>query len=121
MLMFKLVQNEMLYYMLLVRIPLMGYDAPIMISAKQFLRSYIPRSRGLSEHWVFFCGECCIPAHVQGWRYQGWVVTRDLAGHCEHDGYNISVFKRTLLSSLHSKPRKITSSGAKIAWFNQTP
>jgi Domain of unknown function (DUF5615) len=28
-----------------------------------------PRSRGLSEHGAFFCEECCIPAHMQGWRY----------------------------------------------------
>ena len=46
---------------------------------------------------------------------------RDPAVHCEHDGYNISVFQRTFLSGLHSKPRKITSSGAKTQWFNQTP
>jgi hypothetical protein len=26
----------------------------------------IPRSRGLSEHGVFSCEECCIPAHMQG-------------------------------------------------------
>jgi len=25
-----------------------------------------PRSRGLSEHGVFSCEECCIPAHMQG-------------------------------------------------------
>jgi hypothetical protein len=29
-----------------------------------------PRSRGLSEHGVFSCEECCIPAHMQGWGYQ---------------------------------------------------
>jgi hypothetical protein len=80
-----------------------------------------PRSRGLSGQRVFFCGECCITAHVQGWRYQWWVFTRHPAGHCELDSYNISVCKRTLLSILHSESRKITSSGAKIVWFNQTP
>ena len=26
----------------------------------------VPRSRGLSEHGVFSCEECCIPAHMQG-------------------------------------------------------
>src|ERR687885_2562065 len=92
-----------------------GMDTP------RWYLSRSPRSRGLSEHGVFFCGECGIPAYVQGWRYQGWVVTRDPAGHGEHDGYNIAVCKSTRLSSLHSKPRKIPSSGAKIAWFNQTP
>jgi len=49
---------------------------------------------------------------MQGWRYQleedfgkkcpRWVVTRDFAWRCEHDGCNIAVFKRTLLSILHS-------------------
>src|SRR5262245_44494577 len=48
-----------------------------------------PRSRGLSEHGVFSCEECSLPAHMQGWRYpqeedfgkkcQRWVVTRDSA------------------------------------------
>jgi TnpA family transposase len=28
------------------------------------------RSRGLSEHGVFSCGEGCIPAYMQGWVYQ---------------------------------------------------
>jgi hypothetical protein len=32
-----------------------------------------------------------------------------------------AVFKRTLLSILHSQSGKITSSDAKIAWFNLTP
>jgi hypothetical protein len=72
----------------------------------------IPRSRGLSERGVFSCEACCIPAHMQGWRYQleedfgkkcpRWVVTRDSAWRCEHDGCNIAVFKRTLLSILHA-------------------
>ena len=76
---------------------------------------YIPRSRGLSEHGVFSCEECCIPAHMQGWGYQleedfgkkcqQWVVPRDSAWGCEHDSCNIAVFKRTLLSILHSQSR----------------
>ena len=92
---------------------------------------YDPRSRGLSEHGVFSCEECDIPAHMQGWedrweedfgtKGQRWVVTRDSAWGCEHDGYNIAVFTRTLLSTLHSHRDKITSSDAKIVWFNLTP
>jgi beta-glucosidase/6-phospho-beta-glucosidase/beta-galactosidase len=30
------------------------------------LFTWNPRSRGLSEHGVFSCEECCIPAHMQG-------------------------------------------------------
>jgi len=58
----------------------------------------------------FSCGECCIPAHVHGWGYhleedsgkkcQQLVVTSDSAGHGEHDGCNITVLKRALLSTL---------------------
>jgi Beta/Gamma crystallin len=40
-----------------------------------------------------------------GKKYQRWVVTRDFAWRCEHDGCNIAVFKRTLLSILHSQSR----------------
>jgi hypothetical protein len=89
------------------------------------------RSRGLSEHGAFSCEEPCISAHMQGWGYQleeefgkkcqRWVVTRDSAWRCEHDDYNIAVFKRTLLSILHSNREQITSSDAKFAWFNLTP
>jgi hypothetical protein len=56
-----------------------------------------------------------MPAHRQGWGYQveedfgkkcqRWVVTRDSAWRCEHDGCNIAGFKRTLLSILHSQSR----------------
>ena len=77
---------------------------------------YNPRSRGLSEHGAFPCEECCIPAHMQGGSYQWeedfgkkcqrWVVTRDSAWRREHDGCNIAVFQRTLLSILHSQSRK---------------
>ena len=28
------------------------------------------RSRGLSEHGIFSCEECCVSAHMQGWGYQ---------------------------------------------------
>ena len=86
----------------------------------QYLKCQIyrnnPRLRGLSEHGVFSCEECCIPAHMQGWgdqleedcgkKYQRWLVTRDSAWRCEHDGCNIAVFTRTLLSILHSQSRK---------------
>jgi len=80
-----------------------------------YKEQYNPRSRGLSEHGAFSCEECCIPAHMQGWGYRGeedfgkpcqqWVVTRDSAWRCEHEGRNIAVFTRTLLSSLHSQSR----------------
>jgi len=92
---------------------------------------YNPRSRGLNEHEVFSCEEYCIPAHMQGWRYlleedlvkkcQQWMATRDSPWRCEHEGYNIAIFKRTLVSILPSQTRKNPSSDAKIAWFNLTP
>src|SRR5215470_671253 len=41
-----------------------------------------------------------------GTKCQRWVVTRDSAWCCEHDGCNIAVFTRTLLSALHSPPRQ---------------
>jgi len=76
---------------------------------------YNPRSRGLSEHRVFSYEECGIPAHMPGWRHQWeedfgkkcqrWVVTRDSTGCCEHEGCNIAVFTRTLVSILHSQWR----------------
>src|SRR5262245_42203410 len=47
---------------------------------------------------VFSCEERCIPAHMQGRGYQleedfgkkgqRWMVTRDSAWRCEHDGCN---------------------------------
>jgi hypothetical protein len=46
---------------------------------------------------------------------QQWVVSRDVAGGCEHDGCNISVFTQTLLSAQQSQSRKIASSDAKFA------
>ena len=74
-----------------------------------------PRSRGRSEHGVFSYEECCISAHMPGWGHQlradfckkcqRWVVTRDSAWCCEHDGCNNAVFKRTLLSVIHSQAR----------------
>jgi hypothetical protein len=44
-----------------------------------------------------------------------------LCRHCAHDDGSIAVSQRTLLSILHSDREKITSSDAKIAWFNLTP
>src|SRR5690242_4900410 len=41
-----------------------------------------------------------------GKKCQRWVVTRDAAWRCEHAGCNIAVFKRTLLSILHSQASK---------------
>jgi hypothetical protein len=29
-----------------------------------------PTFKGQSEHGVFSCEECCIPAHMQGWGHQ---------------------------------------------------
>jgi len=49
------------------------------------------------------------------------VTTREAAWYCEQDGYNITVFKGTLLSVLRFQLGKLTSSDAKIAWFNLTP
>ena len=93
--------------------------------------TWSPRSRGLCDHGVFSCEECYIPAHVQGegdqWeedfgtKCQRWVVTRDSAWRWKRDDCNMAVFTRTLLSILHSPWRKITSSEAKIVWFNLTP
>jgi hypothetical protein len=110
---------------------LAGAMAPAEARWAALLVLYTPRSRGLSEHRAFSCEERCIPAHMQGWGYrleedfgqkcQRWVVTRDAAWRCEHDDCNIAVFKRTLLSILHSPSRTIPSSDAKIAWFNLTP
>jgi hypothetical protein len=34
-------------------------------------KSCNPRSRGLSEHRVFFCGECCIPPMCKGGNTKG--------------------------------------------------
>jgi hypothetical protein len=75
-----------------------------------------PRSRGLSEHRAFSCEECCIPVHMQGWGDQWeedfWPKMSAMGGHqrlcrrCEHDDCNIAVFKRTLLSILHSTREK---------------
>ena len=48
-----------------------------------------------------------------GKKCQRWVVTRDSAWRCEHDGCNIAVFKRTLLSILHSQSRKNSLFGRK--------
>jgi hypothetical protein len=89
-----------------------------------------PRSRGLSERGAFSCEERCIPAHMQGWgcpleedfgqKCQRWVVTRNSTWHCEPDDDNIAVFKRTLLSILHSNREQIISSDSKIAWFNRS-
>src|SRR5205823_8047802 len=86
-------------------------------------RSCDPRSRGLSEHRVFSCEECGFPAHVPGWRdhweahlclqCQAQRVPRDTAGRCEPVDCNMTVFRRTLLSILHSQVKK-------IAWFNRT-
>ena len=83
-----------------------------------------PRSRGLSEHRVFSCEECGFPAHVPGWRdhweahvclqCQAQRVPRDTAGRCEPVDCNMTVFRRTLVSILHSQVKK-------IAWFNRTP
>jgi hypothetical protein len=67
--------------------------------------------QGLVYQWEEDFGKKC----------QLWVVTRDSAWRYEHDDCNIAVFKRTLLSILHSNREKITSSEAKIAWFNLTP
>src|SRR5215468_291602 len=91
-----------------------------------------PRSRGLNEHRVFSCGEGCIPAlsarveiPIGGgfWskKSQQGVTARESAWRCEHEGYNITVFKRTLLSVLRFQLRKFASSDAKFAWFNLTP
>ena len=33
------------------------------------------RSRGRSEHGVFFCEKCCILAHMQRWGCSGKVIT----------------------------------------------
>jgi hypothetical protein len=41
-----------------------------------------------------------------GKKCQRWVVPRDSAWRCEHDGWNIAVFKRTLLSILLSQSSK---------------
>jgi hypothetical protein len=41
-----------------------------------------------------------------GKKCQRWVVTRDSAWRWEHDDCNIAVFKRILLSILHSQSRK---------------
>jgi len=67
------------------------------------------------EHRVFSYEECGIPAHMPGWRHQWeedcgkkcqrWVGTRDSTGCCEHEGCNIAVFTRTLVSILHSQWR----------------
>src|SRR5262245_61033800 len=92
---------------------------------------YSPRSRGLSEHEVFSCEECCIPAHMQGWRYQ---LEKDF-GKSVSDGRSpetlhgvVSMMAATLLfltehfcPSFTPNREKITSSDAKIAWFNLTP
>src|SRR5262245_17572832 len=90
------------------------YGLGRLVSSCDFTPS--PRSRGLSEHRVFSCEECCISAHMQGWGYQleedfgknaqRWAVTRDSAWRCEHDGWDIAVFQRTLLSIFHSQSRK---------------
>jgi hypothetical protein len=79
------------------------------------MKNLNPRSRGLSEHRVFSYEECGIPAHMPGWRHQWeedcgkkcqrWVGTRDSTGCCEHEGCNIAVFTRTLVSILHSQWR----------------
>src|SRR5438067_5014193 len=83
-----------------------------MKTAQLFLKPRIPRSRGLSEHRVFSCEECGFPAHVPGWRdhweahlclqCQAQRVPRDTAGRCEPVDCNMTVFRRTLLSILHS-------------------
>ena len=50
---------------------------------------------GWRHQWEEDCGKKC----------QRWVVTRDSTGCCEHEGCNIAVFTRTLLSILHSQLR----------------
>ena len=92
-----------------------GATRHVPTSQRRGRRSYNPRSRGLSEHRVFSYEECGIPAHMPGWRHQWeedcgkkcqrWVGTRDSTGCCEHEGCNIAVFTRTLVSILHSQWR----------------
>src|SRR6185369_7739000 len=50
---------------------------------------------GWRHQWEEDCGKKC----------QRWVVTRDSTGCCEHEGCNIAVFTRTLVSILHSQWR----------------
>jgi hypothetical protein len=100
-------------------------------STFSFFQLDSPRSRGLSEHGVFFCEKCCIPAHMPWWGCSGkddfgnqgqrWWFTRDSAER-------VSMMTATWLSckghcclSCTLNRDKSTSANAKIAWFNQTP
>src|SRR5215475_7385184 len=91
----------------------------------------IPHSRGLSEHGVFSCEECCIPAYVEEWD-TNW---RRIWAKSVSDGWSpemlhsvVSMMAATLLSlkghfcpSFTPHRQQIASSDEKFAWFNLTP